>query len=270
MKNKKQNYLLYFFILTYLFSWSFWFPFVLNVQIPLYMALIGILGPATIGIIITFVEKGKKGVKHLLKGIIKWKVKFRWYVFTLIFPFIVMYLAIYANYLIEGNFIEINGIKSWTSIPIFFIYILFLQGPLEEIGWRGYALPRLQKKYSSLKASIILGVIWAFWHTPLFLFSSLHAGLPIYLYILQVIGISILMTWIFNSTGRSILLVIFLHTTINMAGTIAPILENYSEHKTPFIFTIAAIWIVDIIILMKFGSNLNLYNVTTKERERVY
>lgn len=267
MHSKEQNYLLYFFIFTYLFSWSFWIPFVLNVRVSIYLALLGILGPAIIGIIITILETGKTGVNDLLKGVIKWNVNFRWYLFVLVFPFMVTYLSIYTNYIIEGNLIEFSGIKSWTSIPILFSYIFFLQGPFEEIGWRGYALPRLQKKYSSLKSSIILGVIWAFWHTPLFLFSSLHEGLPIWLYFLHVIGISILMTWVFNSTGRSILLVMLLHTSINMSGVIAPILKNYEEHKIPYIFMLVATWVIDIMLIMKFGSNLNLNKVNTGQNE---
>jgi membrane protease YdiL (CAAX protease family) len=98
-----------------------------------------------------------------------------------------------------------------------FILVFFLGGPLgEEIGWRGYALPQMQSKYGSLKASLILGALWAFWHLADFLtpyHGDFLTSFP--LYFLLVVILSVIMTWIYNNTKGSIFMAILAHTSIN-------------------------------------------------------
>ena len=92
----------------------------------------------------------------------------------------------------------------------------------EEIGWRGYALPRLQGRMSALSASLILAPIWALWHLPLWLQGkpfqtpTLYAG-----FVISAFALSILLTWVYNSTGGSLLLVVLLHATVNLPQTLA-------------------------------------------------
>jgi len=114
--------------------------------------------------------------------------------------------------------------QPWIIIPAFF-YILFLGGPLaEEFGWRGYALDRLQARLNALVASVILGVIWGLWHLPLFFMpgQDIYRGMPIWGFILGTVLFSILFTWIYNNTGRSILAVMLFHTMGNLAHFVFP------------------------------------------------
>ena len=103
-------------------------------------------------------------------------------------------------------------------------------GPLgEEIGWRGFALPRMQSRFGPLKATLLLSVFWAFWHFPEF-FSSAQLGgpgtglsafyihLPIFL--LMVVALAIIMTWVFNHTGGSVFIAILLHASFDTFGSV--------------------------------------------------
>ena len=95
--------------------------------------------------------------------------------------------------------------------------VMVLGGPLqEEFGWRGYALDRLQARYSALIASILLGIIWASWHLPLFFIAgSAQQGIELSFYHVSLIGIAIIMTWFHNNTKASILTALLAHALIN-------------------------------------------------------
>ncbi len=121
-----------------------------------------------------------------------------------------------------------------VSYPFVFVAVAFGGGPLgEEIGWRGFALPRLQLRYGALLATLLLGVLWACWHLPEFLTPSQGGGpgvglaafyqqFPIFL--LMVIALSIIFTWVFNNTLGSLFLVILLHTSFDTFGsTVQPL-----------------------------------------------
>ncbi len=104
------------------------------------------------------------------------------------------------------------------AVLTIFLFSIFPGSALgEEIGWRGFALPQLQTRCSALAASLGLGVIWALWHLPLWLTGS--AGHPLALYpafAVAVVAASVLYTWIYNSTGGSLLIVVLFHATTNL------------------------------------------------------
>ena len=109
------------------------------------------------------------------------------------------------------------------------VYLLIFVALGEEVGWRGYALPALQARYSALISSVILGVLWASWHLPTFFNPDLsYSNLPFFLYILFIVLIAILMTWLFNSTGGSVLMAMFFHAVINVADELWKVLPENS------------------------------------------
>lgn len=93
-------------------------------------------------------------------------------------------------------------------------------GPIaEELGWRGFALPRLQARYNALLSSLILGIIWCCWHLPLFFISgSSQMGIPFPIYMVLVITITIYLTWLYNYTGGSLIITILGHFARNLTG----------------------------------------------------
>jgi membrane protease YdiL (CAAX protease family) len=118
-----------------------------------------------------------------------------------------------------------TGLWYWLALDalIMFLLVMFGGGGLEEPGWRGLALPLLLKRYSPLGSSLILGVIWAFWHWPLFWFGDSGGGpLGVFFFMLGTAPIVVLLTAVFNRTGGSLPIAILLHTSINIIGTYLP------------------------------------------------
>jgi membrane protease YdiL (CAAX protease family) len=109
------------------------------------------------------------------------------------------------------------------AIPEYFLWFFLFGGPLnEEPGWRGFAMPRLQSRFSSLVATLILGTFWGLWHVPLHLMGMYYGGAWGALIRIQEIPRSVLFTWIYNRTKGSLLLAILFHTAINTTGFFLP------------------------------------------------
>ena len=208
--------LLTFFALTYAVSWSLWIPrAVLREDLPgalsFIMMLLGSLVPSAVAILLVAVTQGRGGVRALLRRLIQWRVGARWYLVVLAVP-----LLVPCALLIGGSFPAAE-----LAVPMVlstFLFSIFPGSALgEEIGWRGLALPHLQARHSALAASIALGPVWALWHLPLWLTGA--AGHPLGLYpafAVAVVAMSVLYTWIYNSTRGSLLIVVLFHATTNL------------------------------------------------------
>jgi membrane protease YdiL (CAAX protease family) len=93
----------------------------------------------------------------------------------------------------------------------------------EEVGWRGYALPRLATRLGLARASLVLGVIWACWHLPFFFIAGADkSGQSFPLYVMQVMALSVALAWLYWRTNRSLLLVMLMHSAVNQAVGIVP------------------------------------------------
>jgi membrane protease YdiL (CAAX protease family) len=175
---------------------------------------------------------------------------------------LVYVLIAFLIYTVRGGSL---GRIEWANWPMLFSSIAFAlpYGPLsEELGWRGYMLPRLQRSYNPLLSSIILGAIWMLWHTPLFWLPggaaisgpavTVFAGLW---YLAYLIGWSILFTWMYNNTHGSVLLALLLHGSLNAGSvlTLFPDLPSSTVRNLLFLTIIPlAAGIVTITLL--FGS----------------
>jgi uncharacterized protein len=235
-----------FFVMAYAFSWIVWSPWVLGqdgagllpIRIPptlsgyLNAAAI-LLGPTLAALIMTAANEGKAGVRRLLSRLVLWRVGIQWYVFALLGIPLIMLLGtmVYARDL--PNLGALEGPRYLLSYLKTYILVVVLGGPLfEEPGWRGFALPRLQRLHGPLLGSLILSVLWALWHLPEFLVPSWASSsggggiLGITLFTLTVITFTIVITWVFNNTRASLLLAILLHASIDTfsitLGTIFP------------------------------------------------
>ena len=150
---------------------------------------------------------------------LQWPKSWIWYVLALgLWPLMV----VVSNMFAKTFALSVPPNPSWPNVPLLpillesFLWILLFGGPLnEEPGWRGFALPRLQSRYSPLVASIILGAIWGFWHVPLHFMGVYYGGALGSVIRLQEIPRAILFTWLYNRTKRSLLIVLFFHAAIN-------------------------------------------------------
>jgi membrane protease YdiL (CAAX protease family) len=161
----KKHRLIAFFVLAYLLTW--WIYPVLKVS-PL-LGIFGLFGPALAAIIVAAVTEGKSGVKSLLSRVVRWRVGLPWYLIALGLPTVLSLATAGLNYLLGAPaFVQVG------SLTVFDL-VLFVLVIGEELGWRGYALPRLLEKRSPLIASLILGVLWGLWHLPTFLAQERHS-----------------------------------------------------------------------------------------------
>lgn len=172
------------------------------------LAPIAVFSPTIAALLATRRESGREGMRALLRGLKNWKVHPGWYLLALILPGLMYTAARIVYALIPGN----QGDAPWIGLPMTPEQLagLILVPIGEEIGWRGYALPRLQKRYGSFKASMILGVLWALWHIPMLLIAGMKLPVMLLMLVSFVPG-SLYFTWFYNRTNRSTLLAVLLH-----------------------------------------------------------
>lgn len=166
--------ILSYFLIAYAFSWTYVLVFLVFWPLPdtLVTQTPELFGPILAGFVMTAVTSGKVGVKQLLRRFVLWRVGTVWYLFAVV--------GIPAIYFLSIAFVPgaLSSFKAPTVTmsllyPLLFLVVLVLDGPLlEEPGWRGFALPRLQERWGPLAGSVILGVLWAAWHTPQYLLPS--------------------------------------------------------------------------------------------------
>jgi hypothetical protein len=267
----KQYPLVAFFALTYAISWAVWVPLaVAQIDTPFYK--IGAFGPTVAALALTALASGRPGLKKLLRRLFIWRVHVFWYLFSFLSTALGALAAIRLHVWLGGAPPAFNDpAQIYLVIPAF-LYVLFTSVVGEEIGWRGYALPRLQERYSALGASLILGLIWGAWHLPLFwMAGNFHQQIPISLFILQTTGFSILYTWMYNNTCGSLLMAHLFHTASNTTIGVLPLLPmDTGGSLRPLWLVVSILWGVALIVVAVFGperlsqNELNLPNHNRK------
>jgi membrane protease YdiL (CAAX protease family) len=203
-----------FFFLAYLFSWLVWATSIaqangsLSFHVPDAFAFIGL---SVASVVMALASGGIPALRDLISRWLRWRVNPVWYAVALLLTAVLCLIA-------SGIFVVIGGsiaIGKDATLPQTLMYILthlLLFLVTEETAWRGFALPRLQKRYSALTASLILGVLWGAWHIPLFLVpGSFQSTLPFVGFILSAMATCVLHTWIFNHTDGSVLIAAIFH-----------------------------------------------------------
>ncbi|QBD75495.1 CPBP family intramembrane metalloprotease [Ktedonosporobacter rubrisoli] len=211
-----------FFILAYVITWVLWLPYVL-LDLPKPAAIPGVLlGVTGSAFLMTYITEGKAAALRLLRRYIQWRENWFLYIFALLgFPL----MLILGTVLQPAAQADLNGFSlAWLQYyPPAFITV-FCYGPLlEEAGWRGFALPRLQQRYGPLRASLILGLLWGLWHLPIHLGDfqeGLGPGLLSFgFFVIAVVGLACIFTWLFNRVNGSLLIMILAHASFNALST---------------------------------------------------
>lgn len=225
----KNHPLLFFFIFAYAFSWFLSIPFILSEWGVLrgnYQAVFAIksFGPFVASFLMTYILEGKEGMKRLKMSIKQTRASGLIYLFILLGIPVLIILGIILQ---PGKMASFQGLQPvlLISYPLAFVAVFFGGGPLgEEPGWRGFALPRMQKSYGPLLGTLLLGVVWTCWHLPDFLTSAQGGGpgtgmsaflsnFPIFMVL--VIELAILLTWIYNRTNGSVFISALAHASVN-------------------------------------------------------
>ena len=263
--------LLSFFVMAYVVSWILSVPVILmqwgimakNDLVFTIFFTIKSFGPFAAAYIMIRLLEGQAGVMRWRKSMRQTHAGWQWYAFILLGIPVVMLLGIIV---LPGALASFLGFPAHFLVTylVSFILIFFAGGPLgEEPGWRGFALPHLQPRYGALRGTLILGVLWTFWHLPDFLTSAQRGGpgtnlvslltinLPIFL--VMVMSLAIIFAWVFNHTHGSLFMMILLHASINTFGIVQPLFGASSVTSTDLFACIGALVPAVLILILTRG-----------------
>jgi membrane protease YdiL (CAAX protease family) len=235
--------LTFFFLLTFVIAWGAWIPAFLLPSLPGAIAFIGLFAPAIAALITTYISSGRDGVADVLGRYARIRFGLQWYALaTLLMP------ALYVLVVLLDSAFSRQPSPLWTGVsPAFvlasFAWLMFVNSG-EEIGWRGFALPRLLKEVGEpVKASLLLGIVWGLWHLPIYLVPG-QSSFPYPLFLVLTVGLSFIYTALFLETDGSLLPAVLLH-----AGTdIGPRIVLTAQ------FTPAVWFAIDVLVLVVAGT----------------
>jgi membrane protease YdiL (CAAX protease family) len=253
-----------FFVVTYIVTWaSFIAAAMTPAVVPRGLLLfIGIFAPGFVALWLTGRATGRSGVDALLRRLFDWQVPARWYVFAASYMVVVKLIVALAHRAAMGAWPRF-GQQPWYVMLAATVGSTLLGGQAgEEIGWRRYDLPRLAARFGLGGASVLLGVLWAGWHLPLFFFPGADtAGQSFPLYLLQVTAMSVAMAWLYANTRGSLLPVMLMHAAVNNSKDIVPSAELNAtnpwalSHSLVAWMTVAVLWLSAGYFLARMRKN---------------
>jgi uncharacterized protein len=250
-----------FFVLAFAITWVVWVPRaaasqgLLASDLPIVIGEVWSWGPAIAALLAASLTGGRAAVRELGTRLVRWRVGWQWYLVVLVGPAAFSFVVAGLYTLLLGGSWSAAAPQAFdrgvlTLVP-FFVVLALTDGVGEEVGWRGYALPRLLARHSAFAASLLLGVLWALWHLPLFwtegypLYQS-----PIWLLFVDLPAQAVIYTWIFQHTRGSVLLAILLHAAGNLFA-----LPQATIHGdlTLSVLEVVAKWLVALVVVAVAG-----------------
>jgi membrane protease YdiL (CAAX protease family) len=201
-------------VLTYTISWSLWSVWAISETGATFtgtvLFVLGGLGPFAASAIL--LRESDRSLRAWFRDIFEVHLSLRYYVLALVIPVALFFGAAVIHVIFFDGGVTPELLPGLIEYPLFLGFVILFGGGLEEPGWRGYLLPALQEAYSPLTAGLLVGVVWAGWHLPLvFIPGTIQHTLPLGLYLLQLVELSILLTWLTNRANGSVLPAILLH-----------------------------------------------------------
>jgi uncharacterized protein len=251
--------LLLFFLLSFLFVFILALPAILfnygvtDLEVPFEPLLI--LGSWTPNIaaflIIAFVIKKKGGVSALIRRWLMWKEAPFWYLIA-ISPLLISALAAGVYHVADGTPPDVFEPVTPGVLIVLFILALVTGAMGEELGWRGFALPRMQSAMSAFTASVILGTIWGFWHLPLWFAGLGWEDMSFALFTYNCVAISVVMTWVCNNTNGNMLLITLMHLSYNFGWNLMNLAWQVPMDKT-LVYQAIMLTVYAVVVLLIFG-----------------
>ncbi len=234
-------------------SWGVWIFLMLssldsNQRIWKCFYVAGLSGPLVASLLVTFASGGLSGVRALLKQCSIWQVAPRWYAAALgLPPFLMM-----AAWGLGAMGVAWRP-PSWELLLATLLWVAVRGGPVnEELGWRGFLLPRLLARHNPFWASLILLPMWTVWHWPLWFLDGIpHKYWPFPIFVLILIPMTFLFTWLHLNTRGSVLLAVVFHTSINTAIKFIPILPPQYSGLSPFLAWIGFAWLLALVVIYR-------------------
>jgi len=243
-----------FFALTFAWSWACWaLSPVVRPQLPWLATLlmfVGSFGPSLAAIVVVASTRPGGGLHAWLSSCLHWRIGWGWWAFALLIPLAVMLLAAGLHIALGGYIATAPASGHLLMTVVNLPLVLLLGGPLgEELGWRGYALPVLQDRLGWRTASLALGLVWGVWHLPLFFIDgTAQARIPLDLFLLSVLAMSVVFAWLVNRTAGSVVAALLFHTAINFWPAVVPVLPTETSYRAyalvVAILVMTALWLL--------------------------
>jgi membrane protease YdiL (CAAX protease family) len=247
-----------FLVLSYGLTWALWIPLVIlrDAASGPYNTIAILLGsniPSAVAIVLTAAGLGKTATRKLLGRLLIWRVGWRWYL-VLLAPTALVIGTITLVAVTRG------GPTAALAMPllnaIFFVAFMTFPGSAagEEIGWRGFALPRLQFRHTALTASLVVGSLHGLWHLPLWLNGNVDHPLSLYpAFLIQALALAVIYTWLYNNTKGSLLLVVLFHTATNAPLTLVLLPLGIENWVLPFWLMAGFTVVAALVVVAVFG-----------------
>jgi membrane protease YdiL (CAAX protease family) len=260
-----------FFSLTYVVTWACFFGVAAlspppDVSVPPdpprealrgVLLYLGVFAPSLVALALTAAAEGRAGALALLRRVLRWRVAAGWYVFAIGYMAAIKLAAALVYRVAKGAWPPF-GSEAWYVMAVGMLLSAPFQSG-EEIGWRGFALPRMAERMGLAGASVVLGVVWACWHLPVFFLipqaDTYGQSFPAYL--LQVTALSVAFAWLYSHTKGSLLLVMLLHAAVNNTKDVVPsavrgATNAFALSTSPIAWiTVALLWICAAYFLIR-------------------
>jgi uncharacterized protein len=214
-------------------------------------------GPAIAAIITLAWERGRTGLKELGSSITRWRVSWRLHILALVGAVALNAIAAAVAFLFFNVPFSIGQLQPGRMVLVFFLMAI-VDGPLgEEIGWRGYLLPRLLERTTAIRASLLVGFIWYVWHLPLYAADGRDFSPQfLSLYLVNTTNLAIIFTWFFLRTSKSIFFAIYLHAISNyfnfFSRNLFPPLADTLVDNVIYLIAIVLLGILAVISLVRY------------------
>ena len=259
----KRHPLIAFFVLAFALSWWGWILYAFGLS----PAPIASFGPFLAALVVLAITQGKSGIGGLLRRMVRWRVGLRWYAVALLLPVGIALAATALNVLLGARAPSAADLGGWTGLFSTFAVVLLIPGiggAWEEPGWRGFALPRLQAGRSALVASLILGAVWALWHLPFVVATGQMGGWDIVI----ILAWTLVLTWVYNGTGGSVLIVMLFHAMFNaVSGSFISPLAFSGADSVRQSWLLAAVWCAVAVAVVVWAGPKHLSRKLHKQEE---
>jgi membrane protease YdiL (CAAX protease family) len=244
-----------FVVLTFVLTWLPWLTVAWllrtgRLPVATTLVLIGGFGPFLAAVL---VAAAGGDLRSWLRTLVDPGAPLRVWAAAVLVPLALYALALGVFLLVGGSF-DRTSVLPAAAVPAV-VFATFVRGGLEEPGWRGMALPVLQRRVGAFRASIVIGVIWAVWHVPLFLMpGSSQAGTPFWLYAPAVVGISVIATWLYNAAGGRVLVPVVFHTLSN-AVSVTTATGVVGDAVVPQVGLLVVVWTAVAVLVRRYGTD---------------
>jgi uncharacterized protein len=223
-----------------------------------------IVGPSVAGILLTALLYGRAGLSEFRSRLLKWRVGARWYVVALLTAPLSVTAAVLALSLSSSEFVpSILTTSDKTSLLLMGIFAGLMVGIFEELGWTGFAIPRMKLRYGILGTGLIVGVLWGAWHFPPFFWGSGAASgtLPLALFLPVLLftwlpAYRVLMVWVYDRT-ESLLVAMLMHVSLVASNVILVPLATGVALVTYDLVWAAVLWVVVGAVAVANGGHLS-------------